>query len=87
MKNVDEIILDVGLWTVTLLFFYIVYTSARILLPPDVFALLVTVGQLVFGALLVGVLLVLLVVGAASISEGGFDEGVSTLARRLHRLR
>lgn len=87
MKSVDEIILDIGLVTETLLFFYIVYSAARILLPSDVFATLVTVGQLVVGALLGGVLLVALVVGAFSVSEGGFDEGVSTLARRLYRLR
>lgn len=87
MKNADEIVIDVGLWTLTLFFLYIVYSVVRILLPFDVVGILTSIVQLIVGILVLGALLVAVTVGAFSISEGGLDEGVTTLARSLSRLR
>ena len=87
MKNADEIVIDLGLLTLTLFFLYIVYSVARILLPIDLLDIFVSILQLVFGVVVLVVVLVALVIGVFWISEGGFDEGITTLARRLHRLK
>lgn len=85
MKNADEIVIDMGLWTLTLFFLYIVYSVVQILLPFDVAGILTGILQLVFWFLVLVAVVVTFVVGAVSITEGSLDKGVTTLARNLSR--